>query len=65
MREISSIILLLCVIFVVGQLWFHFVEGILAKVMGRLPQKEIPWHPLETDESSESSESKQNTPQKP
>lgn len=65
MKEIGSIILLLCVIFVVGQLWFHFVEGILAKAKGLLPQKEIPWHPLETDEGGESSKPKQNTAQKP
>ncbi|MGI5963894.1 MAG: hypothetical protein ACOX7N_09330 [Lawsonibacter sp.] len=51
LKEIGAIFLLLMVIFVFGQLWFHFVESILGWIQSLLPgqKKSSSWHPLPPD----------------
>ena len=47
--------LLLVVVFALGNLWFHMVEGVLSRIKGLfLRRKEPPaWHPLPTEEENQ------------
>ena len=57
LRELGAWLLLLLVVFVLGNLWFHVVEGVLGRLKRLLVRgKEPPaWHPLppEEDEGSD------------
>ena len=48
-REIGMWVLILVVIFIFGRVWFHLVEGLLAKIRSLLNRnKESPvWHTFE------------------
>lgn len=49
-KAIGAVLLALVVIFIIGQIWFYLVDGILEKIKGIFKKKE-PWHPLpEKDE---------------
>ena len=51
---IGAFLLVLVLVFVVGSLWFHFVEGILARLRRLLSRQEPPaWHPLPEEERGE------------
>ena len=55
-REIGVWILVLVAIFIFGQVWFHLVEGILAKIQSLLNRHKQPpvWHTFEgTDDGKE------------
>lgn len=45
---IAAFLLVLVVIFIVGNLWFHFVESLLDRIRGLLNRRKDPpvWHPL-------------------
>ena len=49
LKEIGIWFLVLSVLFIFGQLWFHLVEGLLAKIRSLLNRnKESPvWHTFE------------------
>ena len=54
-REIGMCFLALAVIFMVGRVWFHLVEGILARIKSLLNRHKEPpvWHTFaETDEET-------------
>lgn len=57
LRELGAWLLLLIVVFVLGNLWFHVVEGVLSRLKRLFVRgKEPPvWHPLppEEDEGSD------------
>lgn len=44
--------LVLIVVFVIGNLWFHFVESLLERIKHLLTSRRDPpaWHPLPPDE---------------
>ncbi len=46
--EIGKFLLLLVAVFIVGNLWFHFVEAILARIkkLFACHKEPPPWHPL-------------------
>ncbi len=48
LKEIGAIVLVLLVIVIVGNLWFHFVESILERIRRLFRRKKEPpaWHPL-------------------
>lgn len=48
-REIGMWVLVLTVIFIFGQVWFHLVEGLLTKVKSLLNRNKKPtgWHTFE------------------
>lgn len=47
---IGAFLLVLIVVFLVGNLWFHLVEGVLARIRRSLSRKEPPaWHSLPPD----------------
>ena len=48
LKEIGAIALVLLVIVIVGNLWFHFVESILERIRQLFHRKKEPpaWHPL-------------------
>lgn len=48
MKAIGAFVLVLLVVLIVGQLWFHFVEGVLHKIQTfcKRQQKPPAWHPL-------------------
>lgn len=48
-REIGMWLLILTVIFVFGQVWFHLVEGLLSKIKSLLSRSKEPpvWHTFE------------------
>ena len=55
LRELGALLLLLVVVFVLGNLWFHMVEGALGRIKGLfLRRKEPPaWHPLPSEEENQ------------
>lgn len=60
LKEIGGIFVFLLVIVIFGNIWFHFVEFILAKIKKILHLHEEPpsWHPLpEEDAQQEEKES--------
>lgn len=52
--EISTFLLVLVIVFVFGNLWFHFIETLLKWVKKQfLHRKEPPaWHPLPQDKDN-------------
>lgn len=48
LEEIGVILLVLVVVFVLGQLWFHLVESVLNRIKGIFSRHKEPpaWHPL-------------------
>lgn len=48
-REIGMWVLVLTVIFIFGQVWFHLVEGVLSRVKSLLNRNKEPpvWHTFE------------------
>ena len=55
LKELGALLLLLVVVFALGNLWFHMVEGVLSRIKGLfLRRKEPPaWHPLPTEEENQ------------
>ena len=53
--EIGALLLFLAVIFVFGNLWFHFVEAVWSQVKKLLPHRKEPpaWHTLPSDKEDE------------
>lgn len=50
-QQAGAIFLLLLFLFLLGNLWFHLVEGLLKKIKGILfPKNEVPWHTLPKEE---------------
>lgn len=47
-REIGAILLFLVVVFIFGNLWFHFIEAILRRIKKLFTRhkKSPAWHPL-------------------
>ena len=54
-KEIGGILLLLVVLVIVGNLWFHFVESLLGRIRRLFTRRREPpaWHPLPPDEREE------------
>lgn len=53
-QQAGAIFLLLLFLFLLGNLWFHLVGGLLKKIKGILfPQKEVPWHTLPKEEQKD------------
>lgn len=52
--EISAFLLLLVIIFVFGNLWFHFIETMLERLKKQFSHHKEPpaWHPLPQDEDN-------------
>lgn len=52
MGAVGAFLLVLMVVFVIGNLWFHFVESLLERIKRLLTSRRDPpaWHPLPTDE---------------
>ena len=52
-REIGMWLLILTVIFIFGQVWFHLVEGLLSKIKSLLNRNKEPpvWHTVEEADS--------------
>ena len=50
--EMGALLLLLVVVFVFGNLWFHFVEAILNRIKRMFTRRKEPpaWHTLPPDE---------------
>lgn len=48
MLKLGAFLLLLVVIFVFGQLWFHLVESLLERIKRKFfrPNQQMTWHPL-------------------
>ena len=53
--EIGAFLLFLVVIFLFGNLWFHFIEAILTRIKKHFTRRKKPpaWHPLPPDEEDE------------
>ena len=51
LREVGGILLLLVIVFVIGNLWFHAVESVLGRIKRFLSwNKEPPvWHTFPTE----------------
>jgi hypothetical protein len=49
--EIGAFLLFLVIVFIVGNLWFHFVEAILRQIKKLFTRHKKPpaWHPLPPD----------------
>lgn len=49
---IGAFLLLLLAVFVIGNLWFHFVEGVLERIKTRFGRHKQPpaWHLLPPEE---------------
>ncbi len=49
--EIGAFLLVLVIVFIFGNLWFHLIETILRQIKKRLARRREPpaWHPLPPD----------------
>lgn len=49
---VGAFLLVLIVVFVIGNLWLHFVESLLERIKHLLTSRRDPpaWHPLPPDE---------------
>ena len=49
---VGAFLLVLIVVFVIGNLWFHFVGSLLGRIKRLLTSRRDPpaWHPLPPDE---------------
>ena len=54
-RELGALLLVMVLLVAAGNLWFHLVEGVLARLKGLLPGRRPPerWHPLPPEEERE------------
>ena len=54
LMEIGTVVLVLLVIVILGNLWFHFVEAILERIRRLFHRKEEPpaWHPLPPEQEN-------------
>ena len=52
---ILAFLVVLVVVFLWGNLWFHLVEGLLGRLRCLLPDRRPPsgWHPYPTEEAPE------------
>lgn len=52
MGAVGAFLLVLIVVFLIGNLWFHFVESLLERIKRLLTSRREPpaWHPLPPDE---------------
>ena len=52
LEEIGAILLFLVVVFILGNLWFQFIEAILKRIKRLFTRHKEPpvWHTLPTDE---------------
>lgn len=52
---IGAFLVVLLVVFVVGNLWFHFVEGVLKGIKGLFWSRREPpaWHPLPPEQEDD------------
>ena len=52
LKEWGAILLLLVIVLIVGNLWFHFVEAILSRIKKLFARRGDPpaWHPLPPEE---------------
>ena len=47
LKQVGAILLILLLVVVCGNLWFHFVESILNRLKRLfIRPKDTPWHPL-------------------
>ena len=55
LMQIGAVLLVLLVIVIAGNLWFHFVESVLERIKGLFHRKKEPpaWHPLPPEEDGE------------
>ena len=53
--EMGAFLLFLAVIFVFGNLWFHFVDSILERIKAVFTRHKEPpaWHPFPSDSESD------------
>ena len=53
--EVGAFLLFLVVIFVFGNLWFHFVESVLGRIKRLFSRRKDPpaWHPLPPDKEEQ------------
>ncbi len=49
--EAGAFLLFLAIVFLAGNLWFHFIEGILGRIKKLFTRSRKPpaWHPLPQD----------------
>lgn len=54
-KEIGGILLLLVVLVIVGNLWFHFVESLLGRIRRLFTRRREPpaWHPLPPEQEKD------------
>ena len=54
-KEIGGILLLLVVLGIVGNLWFHFVESLLGRIRRLFTRRREPpaWHPLPPEQEED------------
>ncbi len=54
LEEIGAILLFLVAVFILGNLWFHFIETILKGIKRRFTRRKEPpvWHTLPPDEKN-------------
>ena len=54
-KEIGGILLLLVVLVIVGNLWFHLVESLLGRIRRLFTRRREPpaWHPLPQEQEEE------------
>ena len=59
--EIGAVLLVLVVIFIVGNLWFHLVESLLGCIKRILMGHQEPpaWHTLPTEEKNDRKDERQ------
>lgn len=53
--EIGAFLLVLLTVFIVGNLWFHFVESILDRIRRLFTRRKEPpaWHPLPPEKNEQ------------
>ena len=54
-KEIGGILLLLVVLVIVGNLWFHLVESLLGRIRRLFTRRREPpvWHPLPPEQEED------------
>lgn len=51
---VCAVLAVLAVLFVIGQVWFHIVEGVLGGLKRRFGKKgPVPWHTLPQDQEED------------
>lgn len=55
LRELGAFLLLLVVVFIIGNLWFHMVESVLGRIKGLFMHRREPpaWHLLPPEEENQ------------